>query len=394
MNLGTFKGSIRVKMLGGVLALEILLAACYAGVLYYSASQSINLNAQKAVEQSQGVFNLLIENDSKMLGAAMDSFATNAAVSQIFADHQDRQVLASAVKEIYRSNKARYGITHMYFIDKNGICFLRAHDTELFGDAIDRETFLRARTSGKEASGIELGKTAFALRRVMPYVHNGDVVGYLEFGEEIDHFDRLMKKQTNIDVAVLVDKSFLNEDDYRGVLKGKNKADNWDAMKDYVMVSSTMNDPKSIGSASLGAEIRSVKAATYLGTVANGPATLARGAFPLRDAAGRQVGVVLALNDVTDQIHNERSAMLYLLLITLVISVLSFIAALIYLRGAIINPLVQLAEQANDISMGNVDKKLETNRQDEIGLLIHSFERMRLSLKKSLSMLTKRSEQS
>ena len=90
MNLGTFKGSIRVKMLGGVLALEILLVACYAGVLYYSASQSINLNAQKAVEQSQGIFNLLIENDSKMLGAAMDSFATNAAVSQIFADHQDR----------------------------------------------------------------------------------------------------------------------------------------------------------------------------------------------------------------------------------------------------------------------------------------------------------------
>lgn len=393
MSLGTFKGSIRVKMLGGVLALEILLAACYAGVMYYSASQSINLNAQKAVEQSQGVFDLLVQNDAKMLGAAMDSFATNVAVSQIFAEHQDRQVLGAAVKDIYRSNKSRYGITHMYFIDKNGTCFLRAHSTELFGDAIDRETFLRARASGQEASGIELGKTAFALRRVMPYLHNGNVVGYLEFGEEIDHFDRLMKKQTGIDVAVLVEKSFLNEDDYRGALKAKNQIDNWDAMKDYVMISSTMTDPKAAASVALVAEVHSVKAPTYLGTVANGPSTFARGAFPLKDSAGKQVGVVLALSDVTDQIHSQRSALLYLILITLVISVLSFIGALLYLRAAIINPLVLLAEQANDISMGNVDKKLETQRQDEIGVVIHAFERMRLSLKKSLSMLTKRSEQ-
>lgn len=393
MNLGSFKGSIRVKMLGGVLALELLLAACYAGVLYYSASQSINLNAQKVVEQSQGVFNLLVENDSKMLGAAMDSFATNSAVSQIFADHQDRQALITAVQDIYRSNKSRYGITHMYFIDKNGTCYLRAHDTELSGDTIDRETFLRARASGKEASGIELGKTAFALRRVMPYLHNGNVVGYLEFGEEIDHFDRLMKKQTGIEIAVLVEKSFLNQDDYRGALRAKNKTDNWDAMKDYVLVSSTMNDPGSVASVALGAEIHSIKAATYLGTVANGPSTFARGAFPLKDSAGKQVGVVLALSDVTDQIHSERSALLYLILITAVISVLSFIGALLYLRAAIINPLVLLAQQANDISMGNVDKTLETQRQDEIGLLIHAFERMRLSLKKSLSMLTKRSEQ-
>ncbi|WP_394756658.1 cache domain-containing protein [Rhodoferax sp.] len=393
MNLGMFKGSIRIKMLGGVLALEILLAACYAGVLYYSATQSINLNAQKVVEQSQGVFNLLVDNDSKMLGAAMDSFATNTTVSQIFADHQDRQALISAVQDIYRSNKSRYGITHMYFIDKNGTCYLRAHGTQLSGDTIDRETFLRARASGKESSGIELGKTAFALRRVMPYIHNGSVVGYLEFGEEIDHFDRLMKKQTGIDVAVLVEKSFLNEDDYRGALKATSKTDNWDAMKDYVMVSSTMSDPNSVASMALGSEIRSVKAATYLGTVTEGASTFARGAFPLKDAAGKQVGVVLALSDVSDQIQSQRLSLIFLALITIVIFVVSFVSAHLYLRSEIINPLVQLAEQANDISMGNIDHTLETQRQDEIGVLIRSFERMRASLKKSLSMLAKRSEQ-
>jgi len=40
--------------------------------------------------------------------------------------------------------------------------------------------------------------------------------------------------------------------------------------------------------------------------------------------------------------------------------------------------------------MGNVEKKLETDRDDEIGRLVRSFERMRLSLKKSLSMFAKK----
>ena len=56
----------------------------------------------------------------------------------------------------------------------------------------------------------------------------------------------------------------------------------------------------------------------------------------------------------------------------------------------VIGPLVQLTEHAKEISMGNVELKLETHREDEIGLLIKSFERMRVSLKKSMAMLTRK----
>jgi len=174
-------------------------------------------------------------------------------------------------------------------------------------------------------------------------------------------------------------------------MKVKNRPDNWDAMKDYVMVNSTLDDPTRVVSSLQGDQLRAVKTASYLGTVTNGPATFAKGVFPLKDAAGRQVGVVLALSDVTDQIHSQRSSLLLLILISVAIFVISFIVALRYLRVEIIDPLVSLAEQANDISMGNVEKKLETKREDEIGLLIHAFERMRVSLKKSLALLAKRS---
>ncbi|MBI1751985.1 MAG: HAMP domain-containing protein [Acidobacteria bacterium] len=390
MDFGKVKGSIRFKMLGGVLALEILMTLGYVGVFYHSARADLAAGAQKAVERSQGVYDLILQGDTKMLGVAMDSFATNAAARQIYADHQDRQKLLASVQDLFRSNRARYGITHFYFIDKEGACYLRVHDPGNYGDTVARETFRQARAAGKAVSGIELGKTAFALRVVSPYIHNGDLIGYIEFGEEIDHFDQLVKRQTGVDVAVLVDKAFLVESEYRATRKAQGKPDNWAAMKGYTLVSSTLENQGLVADDASEDKLRAVKTSMYLGTVANGPKTLSKGAFPLKDASGKQVGVVLALNDITDQLQSERSALLLLIGITAIVFVISFAAVALYLRVEVIGPLVRLADQANEISMGKVEMKLETHRNDEIGLLIHAFERMRVSLKKSMSMLTKR----
>jgi len=388
MDFGALKRSIRFKMLGGILILELLMVAVFSGVLLTSARKDLALNATKAVERSQGAYNLILQGDAKMLSAAMDSFSTNAAVRQVYAEHQDRQKLLDAVKDIYQMNKSRYGITHLYFIDKDGSCFLRAHDPGNFGDQIQRDTFLQSRAAGKTVSGIELGKTAFALRVVTPYIHAGNLIGFLEFGEEIDHFDQLVKRETGVDVAVMVDKRFLDEAQYRKTMKAAGKTDSWGQFKDFVMVSTTLSDARTASALVSEDDFRRTAAPEYFGTMEQRGASLAKGAFPLKDSSGKQVGVVLTLNDVTSMKRNERQAMWTLVLITALVFAGSFVLALAYLRVELLGPLVQLAGQAKEISMGNVDLKLETDREDEIGLLIRAFERMRVSLKKSLAMLT------
>ena len=195
-----------------------------------------------------------------------------------------------------------------------------------------------------------------------------------------------------MDVAVLVDKRFLDEQAYRKTVKSAGKTDNWDQFKAYALVSSTLKD--TMMSTELVSEdrLRTVRGAEYLGTV---PGTdglvMAKGAFPLKDAAGKQVGVVLTLSDVTTQVRSDRSALWILLLIAAAVFVGSLIAGMTYLRVELIGPIVKLAEHANDISLGQVELKLETDREDEIGQLIRSFERMRISLKKSLAMLSRNS---
>ena len=389
MDFGALNRSIRFKMLGGILILELLMVAVFSGVLIVSARKDLALNATKAVERSQGAYNLILQGDAKMLAAAMDSFATNAAARQVYAEHQDRQKLLDAVQDIYRTNKSRYGITHLYFIDKDGSCFLRAHDPGNFGDQIQRDTFLQSRAAGKTVSGIELGKTAFALRVVSPYLHGGNLIGFLEFGEEIDHFDQLVKRETGVDVAVMVDKQYLDEEQYRKTMKAAGKPDRWNQFKGFVMVSNTLPDAKAAAALVSEDDFRKTMAPEYFGTLTRDGASFAKGAFPLKDASGKQVGVVLTLNDVTSQVRNERMAMWSLALITALVLVGSFLLAAAYLRVEVVGPLVQLAGQAKDISMGNVDLKLETKREDEIGLLIRAFERMRVSLKKSMAMLTR-----
>lgn len=390
METSQVKGSIRFKLLGGVLGVEVLLTLVFGAILVASSRQRLSAEALTAVQRSEGVYDLILKSDTKMLSAALDGFLGNAAPKQAYAEHADRSKLFGTVRDLFTANRARYGMTHFYFIDRDGHCHLRVHKPEQYGDLIERETFVRARATGATASGIELGKTAFALRVVTPYVQDRTLLGYVEFGEEIDHFDGLVKKETGVDVAVLVDKRFLKEADYRGVRRGQGQPDDWDDMPGFALVSTTLPDRKLVAASLPPSQARLVDEPEYLGTVDNGQHVLAKGAFPLRDSAGTQVGAVLVLNDVTEQMRNERMALLTLALVAAVTLLVTFMAAAWFLRSQVIGPLVKLSEQAIELSMGNVERKLETSRTDEIGLLIRSFERLRLSLKKALSLLPRR----
>ena len=389
MNLEDVKGSIRTKLVGGVLAIEIVITLVFAFILVFSFRQNLTTEALRSVERSRGVWDIIMKNDTKMLSAALDSFATNEAAKQLFIEHQDREKLFQSVSDLYDSNKTRHGITHFYFIDPDGNCFLRVHKKEQFGDVITRPTFVQSRAANATASGIELGKNVFALRVVSPYVSHGRQIGFLEFAEEIGHFDTIVKKETGVDIAVIVDKKSLKEADYRQARKAAGQPDDWDDLKDVVVVSSTLQDRKFVGTIAAPPEVWGTKGPATFGTVSEGGKSLAKGAFPLTDASGKQVGAVVVLSDVTEQTSNERMALLLLLLTSFVVLGLTSLGAVRYLQAQVIGPLVDLSKEALEISMGNVDKKLETSRTDEIGLLIKAFERMRISLRKSLAMLAK-----
>ncbi len=388
MEVEKVSGSIKTKIIRIILISEILLTVVFVGIVVFFFQRGLQLSSLETVSNIHGIYDSVMKNDTKMLSAALDIFTKNEAFKQLY-QRRDRVKLYEMGKELFDNDRQRYGMTHFYFINNDDTCFLRMHQPQLADDVINRVTYQQAKKTGRTASGIELGKTAFALRVVTPYEYKGNRIGFVEFGEEIDHFDQIVKSETASDLLVLVNKSLLNEQDYRSTRKNAGKIDDWEDLKNYVLVSDTLGDRKFFAEKVFQeSDVRSVKSSVVMGTVKRGDRILMKGAFPISDASGKQVGVVMVLSDVTAQINNSRVSILYLVIAAIGLFAVSSWISYQYLNREIIAPMVALSQQVVEVSMGNVEKKIESSRNDEIGLLVRSFDRMRVSLKMAINMAT------
>jgi len=389
MNKEKPKSSIKTQFLFRFLFMGIFIVAVFVVLMMYSFNQNRDKGALRTVEAIEGIYQNLIANDIKMLSAGLESFATNAGFKEVF-EKKDRAALQQMADELFRSNRDKYGITHFYFIDDAGVCFLRMHKPDFFGDAITRTTYKEAKEKQHMASGVELGKTAYALRVIWPYMYKEKLLGYVEFGEEIDHFDQIIKQKMGSDVIILGDKKFLDKAKYDELSIQGGKKNNWNDLKDYVVLSDTLED-RSYFLANIfnAAELKDVNDPIFLGTHHYGDRILSKGAFPFHDAEGKHTGIVYVLTDITEQVSQYRSFLLYIILIGIALFIFFLGLSLRYFHVKVFKPISELAASADKISVGeDLDKEILSDRNDEIGVLTRSFDRMRISLNKLMLRLS------
>jgi hypothetical protein len=221
------------------------------------------------------------------LSAELDGILGDAALMKLFQE-RDRAKLLAAAEPLFRKLKAQKGITHFYFLDPAPArtCLLRVHAPSQFGDVVQRTTLTKAINTGELSAGMELGKTAFALRVVKPAKVGGKLVGYVELGEEIDQFLSRMKQRTGHDYTIFVEKARISREDWQRV----HPESHWDELPTFVLVDSTIWNSKAVDfGRSLGLipnEGLVLKPWTdggkqYMGAV-----------FPIRDATGTVAGAL------------------------------------------------------------------------------------------------------
>jgi hypothetical protein len=237
------------------------------------------------VRRAAGTFTALEKADVDKLSKALEHLVQDKAILAPFLK-RDRKKLLAVAKPSFEMMKTEDQITHWYFIEADGTCFLRVHRPEQFGDVITRDTFTQAVRTGDVGFGMELGKTAFALRVVRPIQADGKVLGYMELGEEIDHFFDRMKKETGDDFGLLVDKQHVD----RKELARVRNDDRWDERPDVVLINSTMWDEKRI---QLGMPLAKLPAAgVFVAEWRDDPRRYVGGAYPVKNAAGHVVGAL------------------------------------------------------------------------------------------------------
>ncbi len=275
----------------------------------------------------------------------------------------NREALLAKAKPIFQALKSQFDITHFYFIDKDGRVFLRAHNPPKRGDQLKRATYLQARDSKKVGKGIEMGKKYFSLRVVMPIQRNGQLLGYLELGEELDHLIKNFKKVTNADVSMWVSEPYAQR---KNLTKVFENIGSW-----YRVMSSNQTQQDGL----------MLEAASMIG--ADGHASFVRNLegndidtsiFPFKDAFGDEAGVIMISSDVSVQEQNFNGFILKTLAVSLVFLLgLGFAAQRFSL--SISRPLIAANAMLDDISSGNGDltKRMTVTGSDEVAVMAEKF---------------------
>jgi hypothetical protein len=268
-------------------SLATLAAAATLAVTATHAAGGPAAPVKDPVADAAARYAALEKADVEILSAELDRLVADPALVQPFAA-RDRAKLLVAARPLFERLKAERMVTHWYFIDRepSRTSFLRVHAPEKFGDRIDRATLSQAIATKKMGAGKELGQTAFALRVVKPIRVGGEIVGYMELGEEIGHFLTRMKHQTGDDYALLADKEKIDRADLAAI----RKEDRWDERPDVVLIDSTVWNEATIV---LGTALAKIpEGGTRLAPWTDGSVRYVGGAFPVRDATNQVVGAL------------------------------------------------------------------------------------------------------
>ncbi|NTU71851.1 MAG: EAL domain-containing protein [Coriobacteriia bacterium] len=334
----SIKLRIALTLLIGVMlalfALLVLLEADYA--------EDAEENGSLALRSAQESFADLQSRDTAMLAAVLDSLMDREDLRAALAE-EDTATLLAVSSPLYRILEERRGITHLYFMDPEGHVLLRVHRPEQSGDLVTRSTFGIAERTAGYGSGLDLGKTAFALRVVHPLYRGGSspasqpgtsgadpIIGYMEVGEEIEHFMSLMPAHGMADnYTLLLSKTSLKHEDWAAYRRSAGLRDDWNDHPDYVVAgTSSAFAPEYLDKAQL--PVTPGTTAQYVGIIYEGPGrSTAVGHFPVRDALGRPVGLVLMSHDLSSIIvtirRTQYAVAAVILVLTLVMGIVLFL---------------------------------------------------------------------
>ncbi len=150
--------------------------------------------------------------EAKYLEALVYSFEQNIDLAPAFIAG-NREALQEQVQAVFSQLSEHHHTTYFYFTDAEGRVVLRVHQPNKYGDFIRRNTFLEAFNSKATAAGIELNSSGkVVLRVVYPWWVNGELIGYIEMGEAIDHILTRLARNNNIGLVLSVESNLIDRD--------------------------------------------------------------------------------------------------------------------------------------------------------------------------------------
>lgn len=375
--------TIKFKMI--ILIVAALGLGAFAVTWRFEAvyEDNVALLSREAIQGAAAAFNDLERTNTDLMAAALGVFLNDPAIAPAVAarDHERLVALSTAV---FTDFKARYGLTNWNWWElqpagetapKGLRNIARVQLPEKYGDMVVRTATQRIAAEQKLVTGLDLGFTGLALRALLPVKQDGNVVGYVEWGMEIKTFLERMKKLSGNEYGLVVDKSAMNREQWASTKAHLGDRDNWDDMPELLLVQNTAGDSDIFRHSGTIADVPEHGQALEI--VSKDGRTLSRGVFPVHDMAGRTVGGIFVLRDITS-LHAEMSESRRHAVVTMV--VLMLVLALVIIgvfQLLVVRRLQRMTLVATRVVGGEFDLQVVPAANDEIGAFETLFEQFR-----------------
>jgi len=179
-------------------------------MVYLTQRSNIFENVRLRVSQTESYFKARIEDDAMRLGSVLATVDHDPRFLLKYLQRK-RDSLYLMGKPLFEQLSSEFHISRLSVIQPSGVCFLRWHDPERYGDSVKRSTFYLSRMTRKQASGIEFSNSVFCVRVTRPFGDPEARVGFIEAGTDIEQLLVELKRGVQSDVAAVVSQSYLGE---------------------------------------------------------------------------------------------------------------------------------------------------------------------------------------
>jgi len=302
------------------LTLLLLLSIAIASIYWL---QRVHLNEEMThnLQEVEQLFKMKLDEDAKVLESQINLLQMDNHLQKAYRS-KDRKALLHHALPFFNAIRTKHQVTHFYFIEVDQVCFLRVHNPPRHGDTIPRFTLRGAMRENAPVYGIELGKFGtFTLRFVYPWRINGELVGYIELGKEIEHITLALHQILGVELFFTLNKSFIERTDWEEGLKMMGRTGTWTQFPHVIMIDKTMPTvPKTLkDTLNVFLAHSKTKRLTTRFNVSINDKFYRGGFIPLFDAGQRELGQIIVLNDVSEQKTALQTLSIILIILSIVI---------------------------------------------------------------------------
>ena len=339
-------------------ALLFLLAFSVSGAFWLQRHQ-FDQNVHLQLNGVQQLFNATLDSEADHLSTFIDFIMHDPGLYHAFLA-KDRDRLYRNALSIFQSIENRHQVTHFYFHNLDGTCFLRVHKPASHDDLIDRYTLKKAATEGVVSYGIELGPFGtLTLRVVHPWRVNNKLIGYIEMGREVEYIIPTMKDILGYDFFFLVNIRHLNRTMWEEGSKIWGRQGEWEEVPRHVVIGRTMDViPHEINKYM---DVSHAKKEELIFKITEEGKKYRGGFTPLKVVSGEDIGEIIALRDFTDDVAKQQVSAI---LVMVCMAVLGLLFVVFYFHtGRMERRLMKIH--------ADLTAEIETRKRVEKDLVLH-----------------------